>query len=85
MRKKRNMCFFYFIDYALNHDKLKRHHYMSSHYNSEVSEKEKLSKEHNIEIPGKLMTQFIKIEKLLDISINVFTFNITQHSNNFKL
>ena len=85
MCKKRNMCFLYFIECALNYDKLKRHHYMSSHYNSEVSEKEKLSKEHNIEIPGKLMTEFIKIEKLLDISINIFTFNITQHSNNFKL
>ena len=31
--------FLYSVECALNYDKIKRHHYMSSHYNNGVDEK----------------------------------------------
>ena len=70
--------FLYSIECALNYDKIKRHHYMSSHYNNGVDEKEKFFKEHNIEIPVKVNDRvYKKIEKILDISTNVYTYNIS--------
>ena len=44
----------YYIECAVDYDKIKRHHYISSYYNNGVDEKEKLFKEHNIEIPVKV-------------------------------
>ena len=46
--------FLYSIECALNYDKIKRHYYMSSHYNNGFDEKEKLFKEHNIEFRVKV-------------------------------
>ena len=63
VQNKYNRCFFYFIEYALKHDKIKRHHYMSSHYNNGVDEKEKEFIEHNIEIPVKVNDRIFKKQK----------------------
>ena len=73
--------FLYSIECALKYDKIKRHQYTSSHQNNGADEKEKLFIEHNIEIPVKVNDRvYKKIEKLLDISINVYTFSISHKS-----
>ena len=64
VQNKDNRCFLYSIECAPNYEKIQRHHYMSSHYNNGVDEKEKLFIEHNIEIPVKVNDRvYKKIEK----------------------
>ena len=69
--------------------KIKIHHYKAQQNNIAVDEKEKLFKEHNIEIPVKVNDRVCrKIEKLLDISINIYTYNISHKTKtilNYKL
>ena len=60
VQNKDNRCFLYSIECALNYEKIQRHHYMSSHYNDGVDEKEKLFIEHNIEIPVKVNDRVYK-------------------------
>ena len=61
--------FLYSIECALNYAKIQRHHYMPSHYNNGVDEKEKLFIEHNIEMHVKVNDRVYK--KLKIISNNV--------------
>ena len=70
--------FLYSVECALNYEKIKSHHYKAQQYNIAVDKKEKLFKEHNIEIPVKVNDRvYKKIENLLDISISVYTFSIS--------
>ena len=39
VQNKDNRCFLYYIECALNYDKIKSHHYKSSHYSNGVDEK----------------------------------------------
>ena len=50
---------------------------MSSHYNNGLGEKENYIKNIILKFLLKLVIEFKKIEKMLDISINAYSFNIS--------
>ena len=66
MQNKDNRCFLYSIEWALDYDKIKRLHYMSSHYNSNIRILGTDGKEINSDIYN-IIDEMIPEKKLINL------------------